>query len=173
MDFYDFTDKKIDGTAVKMSDYQGSVLLLVNVASKWGLTKINYTQLPQLSDELGPKGLKILAFPCNQFGAQEPGSAEEILEFVKQFDPEMDKKLDFFEKADVNGDAARDVFHYLTKELPNEDGTVDITWNFGTFIFVESLYFYVMKTWFLSIQMDDCFLFSPLNNRLDAQANFS
>ena len=131
MSIYDISDKKIDGSTVKFSDYKGSVLLFVNVACKWGLTKINYTQLPKLSDELGPKGLKILAFPCNQFGAQEPGSAQEILEFVKKFDPKMDEKLDYFEKGDVNGDNARDVYKYLTKELPNEDGTVDIAWNFG------------------------------------------
>lgn len=97
------------------------------------MTKDNYTQLPQLSDELGPKGLKILAFPCNQFGKQEPGSAQEILEFVRKFDDKMDDKLVFFEKADVNGDDARDVYKFLTKELPNEDGTADIAWNFGGF----------------------------------------
>jgi len=95
------------------------------------LTKLNYTQLPTLSDEYGPKGLKILAFPCNQFGAQEPGSAQEIKDFVKKFDANMEDKLTFFEKGDVNGDTARDVYKYLTTTLPNEDGTVDIAWNFG------------------------------------------
>lgn len=132
MSFYDITDKTIDGQDVKMSDFQGAVLLIVNVASKWGLTKLNYTQLPQISDEYSSKGLKILAFPCNQFGSQEPGSAQEILDFVKQFDANMADKLVFFEKGDVNGDNARDVYKLLTKELPNEDGTVDIAWNFGT-----------------------------------------
>ena len=85
-------------------------------------------------DELGPKGLKILAFPCNQFGKQEPGSSQEILDFVKKFDEKMEGKLVFFEKGDVNGDDARDVYKWLTKELPNEDGTVDIAWNFGKFL---------------------------------------
>ena len=131
MNFYDIIDKTIDGQEVKMSDFKGSVLLFVNVASKWGLTKLNYTQLPQLADELGPQGLKILAFPCNQFGGQEPGSAQEILDFVKKFDANMADKLIFFEKGDVNGDKARDVYKYLTTALPNEDGTIDISWNFG------------------------------------------
>ena len=83
---YDIADKTIDGQEVQMKEYQGSVLLFVNVASKWGLTKDSYTQLSQLVNELGPKGLKVLAFPCNQFKNQEPGSGPEILEFVKQFD---------------------------------------------------------------------------------------
>jgi len=118
-----------------MSSYKGSVVLLVNVACQWGLTKVNYTytQLPQLADQYGKQGLKIAAFPCNQFGGQEPGTHEEILAFVKQFDPEMESKLDFFEKGDVNGDTARDVYKYLTKELLNEDGSEDIAWNFGTY----------------------------------------
>lgn len=133
MSLYDIKEKKIDGQEVQMSEFKGSVLLFVNVASQWGLTKLNYTQLPQLSDELGPKGLKILAFPCNQFGKQEPGSAAEILEFVKKFDEKMSDKLVFFEKGDVNGDDARDVYKLLTKDLRNEDGTVDIAWNFGKY----------------------------------------
>jgi len=139
MSFYDITDKTMDGQEVKMSDYKGSVLLFVNVASKWGLTKLNYTQLPTLSDEYGPKGLKILAFPCNQFGAQEPGSAQEIKDFVKKFDANMEDKLTFFEKGDVNGDTARDVYKYLTTTLPNEDGTVDIAWNFGMLYWLNSV----------------------------------
>jgi glutathione peroxidase len=74
------------------------------------LTKQNYQELPQLHDEYSARGFKILAFPCNQFGAQEPGTPEEILEFVSKFDPKMDEKLKFFEKADVNGAKAREVF---------------------------------------------------------------
>jgi glutathione peroxidase len=92
---------------------------------------MNYTQLPQLVDEYGSRGLKILAFPCNQFGGQEPGSPEEILAFVAKYDKEMAKKLVFFEKADVNGANTREVYSYLKKTCPNEDGTADIRWNFG------------------------------------------
>jgi glutathione peroxidase-family protein len=85
-----------------------------------------------LVDEYGPRGFKVLAFPCNQFGAQEPGTHEEIIEFVKQFDPKMPEKLDFFEKADVNGANAREVFSFLKRELPSKEGSDDIRWNFGT-----------------------------------------
>jgi glutathione peroxidase-family protein len=95
---------------------------------------MNYTQLPQLVDEYGSRGLKILAFPCNQFGGQEPGSPEEILAFVAKYDKEMAKKLVFFEKADVNGANTREVYSYLKKTCPNEDGTADIRWNFAKFL---------------------------------------
>jgi len=134
MNFYDLIDRDMNGKEVKMSDFSGQVLLLVNVASKWGLTKANYTQLPKLADDYGARGLKILAFPCNQFGGQEPGTHSEIIEFVKKFDPDMPEKLIFFEKADVNGANAREVFSYLKKELPNADGTKDVRWNFGKFL---------------------------------------
>jgi glutathione peroxidase-family protein len=95
------------------------------------LTKQNYQELPQLSDEYSARGLKILAFPCNQFGAQEPGDKEQILEFVKRFDADMAEKLTFFEKADVNGANAREVFSYIKPLAPNSDDTIDIRWNFG------------------------------------------
>ena len=131
MSFYECVDRKITGEEVKMSEFAGDVLLLVNVASKWGLTKVNYTQLPQLADEYSPRGFKILAFPCNQFGAQEPGTPEEILAFVKTFDPDMDKKLVFFEKADVNGAKAREPYTFVKKVLAGSEGSPDIRWNFG------------------------------------------
>jgi glutathione peroxidase len=125
-------DKDMNGDVVPMSKFAGCVLLVVNVSSKCGLTKSNYTELPQLYDKFGDQGLKILAFPCNQFAGQEPGSHAEILEFVKTFDPSMDEKLIFFEKADVNGAHTREPYLVLKKACPNEDGTTDIRWNFGT-----------------------------------------
>ena len=115
----------------QMSEYQGNVLLLVNVASNWGLTKQNYQELPKLFDEYSSQGLKILAFPCNQFGGQEPGSIEAILEFVQRYDSEMEQKLVFFDKANVNGAKAREVYSFVKPLAPNEDGTLDIRWNFG------------------------------------------
>ncbi|CAB9500584.1 Phospholipid hydroperoxide glutathione peroxidase [Seminavis robusta] len=68
------------------------------------------------------------------FGKQEPGTAQEILEFVKQFDDKMEEKLEFFEKGDVNGDDARQVYKLLTTALPEEDGSIDIPWNFAKFL---------------------------------------
>ena len=112
--------------------FRGDVLLMVNVASKWVLTEENYLQLPQLYDEYAPHGLKILAFPCNQFGFRETGSTKEIVEFVRRFDPRMDEKLVFFRKAPVNGQYAREVYDYMKPRAPNEDLTLDIRGNFST-----------------------------------------
>jgi len=75
-----------------------------------------------------------LAFPCNQFGSQEPGSPEDIMEFVKKFDPDMLQKLDFFENTHVNGKKTREVFSFLKNSLPSSDGTTDIRWNFAKFL---------------------------------------
>jgi glutathione peroxidase-family protein len=85
-----------------------------------------------LYDEFHPRGLEILAFPCNQFGGQEPGTHDEILQFVRRFDEQMDQKLHFFEKADVNGPNSREVFTFLKSALPSDDGSANIRWNFGT-----------------------------------------
>lgn len=83
-------------------------------------------------DKYGDRGFKVLAFPCNQFGAQEPKTHEEILEFVEQFDAR--DKFTFFEKGDVNGANARDVFTFLKERLPFEDGSTIVQWNFGKFL---------------------------------------
>lgn len=130
--FMELIDKDMSGKEVPMSNFKGSVLIVTNVASQWGLTKENYTQLSALADELGPKGLKILAFPCNQFGGQEPDTHEQILKFVEKFD--CRDKLTFFEKAHVNGKNTREVFGFLKAALPSDDGTTDIRWNFAKFL---------------------------------------
>lgn len=97
------------------------------------MTHKNYTQLLQLYKDFHTKGLEILCFPCNQFGYQEPGTPDEILKFVRtKFDEKIDEKLVFFEKADVNGTNAREVFRWLKAEIPDEvDGHADIPWNFS------------------------------------------
>lgn len=99
--FYELVDKDMAWKVVSMSDFKGSVILVTNVASQWGLTKQNYTELASLVDELGPRGFKVLAFPCNQFASQEPGTHEEILDFVDKFG--CRDKLTFFKKGHVNG----------------------------------------------------------------------
>lgn len=96
------------------------------------MTKRDYTQLVKLTNEYGSRGFKVLAFPCNQFGKQEPGTPEEILKFVEQFGAR--DKLTFFEKADVNGENAREVFSFLKEKLPFEDGSTNVMWNFGKFL---------------------------------------
>lgn len=87
-----------------------------------------------LADQYKSQGLKILAFPCNQFGGQEPGDHQAIIEFTKTLDPDMPEKLDFFEKADVNGAKTREVFSFLKEKLPSDDGTTGIRWNFNKFL---------------------------------------
>jgi len=131
--FYELTDTLIDGkTKVPMSTYKGDVVLVTNVASQWGLTKQNYTEFSKIVDEYGKRGLKVLAFPCNQFGGQEPGTPEEILTFVEEFD--CRDKLTFFKKGDVNGARTREVFSFLKREIKSRAGETDIRWNFAKFL---------------------------------------
>jgi glutathione peroxidase len=126
---YELSDIDIEGNEVSFGKYKGKVLLIVNVSSKCGLTPINYPQLTELYGKYREQGLEILAFPCNQFAGQEPGTHEEILEFVKQYNAEYA----FFEKHDVNGAHARPVFTYLKAKLPGAFGNY-IKWNFTKFL---------------------------------------
>lgn len=96
------------------------------------MTKQNYTELPQLVEKYGDRGFKVLAFPCNQFGAQEPGTHEDILNFVDKFNAR--DKFAWFVKGDVNGAKAREVYSFLKRELPSSDGTSDVRWNFAKFL---------------------------------------
>lgn len=127
---YDFHARDIHGNDVDLSKYQGHVLIIVNVASNCGLTAKNYKQLVQLYEKYGEsKGLRILAFPSNQFGGQEPGTSQEILDFVKRYNV----TFDMFEKVDVNGDNAHPLWKYLTS-LEGEKLKGSIRWNFTKFI---------------------------------------
>jgi len=130
--FYDVIDQDMDGKDVEMSSFKNNVLLFVNVASKWGLTKLNYTQLPLIVDEYGQQGFKVCAVPCNQFGGQEPGSHEEILKFADKYGAR--DKFTWFKKGDVNGSKARDLYSFMKQALKNEDGTSDVRWNFAKFL---------------------------------------
>lgn len=125
-----FTMKTLDGKEVKLSDYKGKVVLIVNVASKCGLTP-QYEQLQALHKKYAKQGLAILGFPCNQFGSQEPGSAEEIRSFcTKNYGVEFD----MFAKIEVNGDGACDLYKYLTKLETKPKGPGKIAWNFEKFL---------------------------------------
>jgi glutathione peroxidase len=97
------------------------------------MTPVNYTQLIELIDEYGEQGFKVLAFPCNQFLKQEPGTPEEITSFVRDRFGYRERMV-MFSKEDVNGANARPVFTYLKNEIPFEDGTTNILWNFGKFL---------------------------------------
>lgn len=125
-----FTVDSLAGKPVALSDYEGKVILIVNVASQCGLTP-QYEQLQQLHEKYADQGLAILAFPCNQFGAQEPGSPDEIRDFC---DSHFGVKFDLFAKVDVNGAQACPLYQYLTGLKTEPKGAGKIDWNFEKFL---------------------------------------
>ena len=127
---YDFTVKDIHGKSVKLSKYKGKALLIVNTASKCGFTP-QYKGLEALYEKLHGKGLEILGFPCNQFGAQEPGSEQDIESFC-----EINYGVTFplFAKIDVNGTDAAPLYQHLKHEMPGWVGSEAIKWNFTKFL---------------------------------------
>ena len=127
---YQFSCEDIKGQKVELADYQGKVLLIVNTASKCGFTP-QYEGLEELQKKYGSKNFSVLAFPCNQFGGQEPGSSNEISEFCS-----LNYKNTFpiFSKINVNGSDAHPLFNYLTKEKKGILGTEKIKWNFTKFL---------------------------------------
>lgn len=121
----------IDGQEKNLGDYKGQVVLVVNVASKCGYTK-QYKQLQELHEKYAEKGLAVLAFPCNQFGEQEPGTEAEIKTFCETT---FGVTFPMFSKIDVNGENAAPLYQYLTSDrVPIEDQG-PITWNFEKFLF--------------------------------------
>jgi glutathione peroxidase len=125
-----FKMNSLDGKEVDLSKYQGQVLLVVNVASECGLTP-QYEQLQALHEKYGEKGLAVLGFPCNQFGKQEPGTAEEIKEFCKS---NYGVKFDLFAKVEVNGTGACPLYKHLTSLETKPVGAGKISWNFEKFL---------------------------------------
>jgi glutathione peroxidase len=126
----DFTVTNIAGKLVDLKDYQGKVVLIVNTASACGFTP-QYKALQALYTDLQAKGLEILAFPCNQFGAQESGSAEQIGAFC---DLRFSVKFPLMAKIDVNGPAADPLYQWLKTSKPGLLGTQGIKWNFTKFL---------------------------------------
>ena len=122
--------KKSDMTDITLNEFKNKVLLIVNVASECGLT-YQYEALQDLHNKYNADGLEILGFPCNQFGAQEPGSNEEIQFFCTE---KYDVSFSLFDKIDVNGDSAAPIYQFLKKDNPSESGSDDIEWNFTKFL---------------------------------------
>ena len=118
--------KQADGSTTDLSSHQGEVMLIVNVASKCGFTP-QYEGLEALQRRYRDKGFTVLGFPCNQFGAQEPGDAEEIASFCKLT---YDVDFPIYAKIDVNGDDAAPIYKYLKDEAPGLLGSKAIKWNF-------------------------------------------
>jgi glutathione peroxidase len=125
-----FQMKTLDGKDVSLRDYQGKVLLIVNVASRCGLTP-QYKELQALHEKYSGEGLAILGFPCNQFGSQEPGTAEEIQQFCTA---NYGVKFAMFSKVNVNGDEACDLYKHLTALDTQPVGPGKISWNFEKFL---------------------------------------
>ena len=126
--FYDISVERIDGTADLLGAQRGKVTLAVNVASRCGLTP-QYQALEELQRELAGEGFTVLGFPCNQFGAQEPGSAAEIVAFCRS---NYDVTFPLSVKLEVNGPQRHPVYAFLTSPASGIPG--DITWNFEKFL---------------------------------------
>ncbi|MBJ3785878.1 glutathione peroxidase [Devosia sediminis] len=126
----DFSANRLDGQPQSLADYAGKVVMVVNVASKCGLTP-HYEGLEALYRQYKDQRLIILGFPCNQFAEQEPGTSAEIAEFC-----ELNYGVSFplFERVDVNGDAAHPLYDWLKSSAPGIFGTEDIKWNFTKFL---------------------------------------
>ena len=129
-ELYNISVKDIDMNSVDLSTYEGKTLLIVNVASKCGFTP-QYKDLQNLYEKYQEQGLEVLGFPCNQFGAQEPGTNEEVKSFC---DLKYNVSFRMFDKIDVNGSNASPLFKYLKHESPGIMGTEAVKWNFTKFL---------------------------------------
>jgi glutathione peroxidase len=126
----DISLTRIDGVSESFRDYEGKCLLIVNVASRCGFT-LQYEQFQSLHKELKNKKFEILAFPCNQFGSQEPASNEEIIKFCES---KYDVTFPIFEKTEVNGNNTHPLYDFLKSEAPGLLGSGAIKWNFTKFL---------------------------------------
>ena len=126
---YDFSATSLAGDDVPLQRFEGQVLLIVNTASACGFTP-QYKGLQALQETLGPRGFSVLGFPCNQFGAQEPGDARQIETFC---DTKYHVTFPMFAKIDVNGSAAHPLYQFLQKEKTGLLGS-SIKWNFTKFL---------------------------------------
>ena len=127
---YEFTCEDSSGQKIELSSYQGKVLLIVNTASQCGFTP-QYEGLGKLQQTFADENFSVLAFPCNQFGGQEPGTNDEITEFCKL---NYNNNFPIFSKVDVKGDDAHPLFSFLTKEKKGLLGSENIKWNFTKFL---------------------------------------
>jgi glutathione peroxidase len=126
---YEFKLPDITGKERSLSEFKGKVLVIVNVASKCGYTNSNYDQLGKLLDKHYDDGFRVLMFPCNQFGSQEPGNREQINEFACARNP----RFEMFDKINVNGSDTHPLYEYLKKTCPGFI-TNAVKWNFTKFL---------------------------------------
>ncbi len=127
---YDYSAKKLNGETVPLAGYKGQVLLIVNTASECGFTP-QYEGLEALYRKLKPEGFSVLGFPCNQFGAQEPGDEKQIARFCSD---NYGITFPLFAKVDVNGESAHPLFRHLQTAKTGVLGSEPIKWNFTKFL---------------------------------------
>lgn len=127
---YSFNAPRLNGQEQSLADYEGKVMLVVNTASKCGFTP-QYEGLEKVYQQYKDKGLVVLGFPCNQFGAQEPGGKEEIQEFCQL---NYGVSFPMFDKIDVNGHNTHPLYEYLKKQATGVLGSESIKWNFTKFL---------------------------------------
>ena len=127
---YDFEAQQIDGKTVPLEKFKGKAMLIVNTASACGFTP-QFAGLQELHDRYAGRGLAVLGFPCNQFGAQDPGSNDEIAQFCQV---NYGVTFPMMAKVDVNGAGAHPLFKWLTKEAPGLLGSTAVKWNFTKFL---------------------------------------
>jgi glutathione peroxidase len=127
---YEFSAPLADGRELRLSDLRGQVLLIVNTASQCGFTP-QYEGLQSLHSSLNSRGFSVLGFPCNQFGAQEPGPEAEICAFTQQ---KFNVSFPLFAKVEVNGPGAHPLFRFLKRSRRGFFGTTSIKWNFTKFL---------------------------------------
>jgi glutathione peroxidase len=127
---FDFEARTLAGETVSLRDYEGKVLLIVNTASNCGFTP-QYAGLEQLWERYGERGLVVLGFPCNQFGAQEPGNAEQIGAFCQK---NYGVSFPMFDKVEVNGSGTHPLYAFLKEEAPGLLGSRAVKWNFTKFV---------------------------------------
>jgi len=126
----DFSARRLDGHETSLEEFRGQVLLIVNTASECGFTP-QYTGLERLYRDFRGRGFSVLGFPCNQFGAQEPGDAAAIATFCSTV---YDVTFPLFERIEVNGDNAHPLYRHLKHACPGLLGTEAIKWNFTKFL---------------------------------------
>ena len=127
---HDFTQTTLDGKPKSLAHFKGKPVLVVNVASRCGLTP-QYAGLQKLQETYGARGFAVLGFPCNQFAGQEPGTETQIAEFCTK---NYGVTFPMFAKLDVNGAARSPLFDWLTQEKTAPDGPGDVAWNFAKFL---------------------------------------
>ena len=127
---HDFTVRTIEGTEQSLGDHRGKVLLIVNVASRCGLTS-QYTALEALQRKHAARGFSVLGFPCNQFGGQEPGTEAQILEFCTLH---YEVSFPMYGKVEVNGEGTHPLYAHLKSAAPGLLGSESLKWNFTKFL---------------------------------------